>query len=126
MFQALKVIVTGLAASASFGVVATDADNLVRVKKTLLVDGAEETWSLRWESAPETVCGAEQREESLTCPCDGFAYGERGHLSLIRVKADGDSERLNLGRPFDSEFPSSESEAGVAVLRRWDPKYAGD
>ena len=61
-------------------------DPLIREQKTVVVDGQAETWQLRWASEPKSACGSEEADMSLTCPCDGFAYGEEGRLSLIRKR----------------------------------------
>ncbi len=52
----------------------------------------------------------------MTCPCNGFAFGERGNLVLIRKRPGQKEERLRLG-PLFSEAPV---EFGEAVLQRWD------
>lgn len=88
----------------------------------MVVDGVAETWRLQWELYPDVVCGADEAEMSLTCPCSGFAYGEEGRLTLVRTRPGADSERLELGPLFiHEELPGS----GPAVLRRWPPRPVG-
>src|SRR6185312_170165 len=74
---------------------------LVREQKTVIVDGKPETWRLQWDEKPTPACGAEDADISLTCPCSGFAYGEKAPLELVRVRADGKTERLELGSLFE-------------------------
>ena len=50
--------------------------SLVREEQTVSVDGVDETWRLQWATTPKPMCGADERDGSLTCPCMGFAYGE--------------------------------------------------
>lgn len=100
---------------------AADQAPIVRQQKAVMVDGKQEIWRLEWEGKPTVVCGADD-DTSLTCPCSGFAYGEQGKLVLVRVRADGQSERLDLGPLFKGNFPVS---GGQAALQRWSPQYEG-
>jgi hypothetical protein len=104
---------------------AADRASLVREQKTVMVNGSPEIWRLQWESKPTTLCGAEDAEMSLTCPCSGFAYGEQGKLALIRIRADGSHERLELGSLFQKDSPVLGMSGGSAVLQRWAPRLSG-
>ena len=55
---------------------------IIREEAKVLVDGHEEVWRLQWETEPKALCGLEDVEISLMCPCQGFAYAEKGRLSL--------------------------------------------
>jgi hypothetical protein len=80
----------------------------IRESKRLVIDGVEETWSLEWMSAPQPAC----RDAVIACPCEGFAYAERGKLDLVRSRDGSPFERMNLSELFlDS----------VAILPRWTP-----
>src|ERR1700676_1146204 len=72
----------------------------IREQKTVLVDGVKEIWQLRWATRPKSICGAKDAETSLACPCSGFAYGEEGKLSLVRLRPHGLRETLDLGPLF--------------------------
>jgi hypothetical protein len=100
-------------------------DPLIRQQKTIVVDGVEEVWQLRWEKPPEPICAADDAESSLTCPCTGFAYGEQGNLTLIRDRPGSPSESLVLG-PFFVDPGFGGHSPGASVVQRWQPVYDGD
>lgn len=59
----------------------------------------------------------------ITCPCSGFAYGERGILDLVRHSEGRGDERFALTplfqvgeSPISGEIPPNSTEA---VLQRW-------
>ncbi|HWF08491.1 MAG TPA: hypothetical protein VG297_08500 [Bryobacteraceae bacterium] len=80
----------------------------------IVVGGIKETWELRWKDPPKPAC--EPREDSLTCPCTGFAYGEGGDLWLVRMRGAKEIDRLDL-TPL---FAGAEINVGdIAVLPRW-------
>ena len=83
---------------------------LVREEQEIVVDGHKEVWQLRWATAPEAFCSP--KLISLTCPCLGFAYGESGDLSLIRLRDGAEIDRMHL-----TQFFSEERER--AMLQRW-------
>jgi hypothetical protein len=57
---------------------------------------------------------------AITCPCSGFAYGQSGKLSLIRLRGGREVERMDLGPLFvSSDLPEKEGVEGQAVLARW-------
>jgi hypothetical protein len=87
---------------------------LVREEQPVMVDGTEEVWRLTWKSAPKPFCD----DETLapTCPCNGFAYGERGDLDLVRLRRGIEIDRLNLTPLFkgtDGIISVTEDEAAV-------------
>jgi hypothetical protein len=61
---------------------------------------------------------------SVTCPCSGFAYGEKGKLALERLLDGRRVERLDL-TPY---FVQNQDVTGfdAAVVRRWDPEFGRD
>jgi hypothetical protein len=83
---------------------------LVREEQTVVVDGVSETWRLQWAAKPKPAC--KPSEDSLTCPCEGFAYGEAGDLFLVRLRNGHQIDRLRLTR-FFTEW------SGAAVVQRW-------
>lgn len=95
----------------------------LREQKTITVGGRAEQWSLVWESRPQSICGPQDVEMAITCPCTGFAYGEMGKLSLVRAAGGREIERMALG-PLFSELPETGSE-GLAAMQ-WRPMRDGD
>jgi hypothetical protein len=91
---------------------------LIREEHKVMVHGAEELWRLEWTGRPKPACSPDQ-PEWMTCPCSGFAFGERGDLVLVRDRPGIDVERLELAPLFRGEFDGP-GYAGEAVLRRWD------
>jgi hypothetical protein len=92
---------------------------VIREEHAVLVDGVEERWRLEWVSPPKPVCSPDDSEEWRTCPCTGFAFGERGNLVLVRKKPGQADERFDLNKLF-AEGLDAPAEPGEAVLRRWD------
>lgn len=88
---------------------------ILREKATVVVDGVEETWRLEWLGPPKPVCDPDD-DGWMTCPCEGFAFGESGDLQLVRERDGRTEEVLHLTPFFDNE----ERPAYGAVLRRWD------
>lgn len=82
----------------------------VREAQDIVVDGARETWQLQWRTSPKPYC--EPSANALTCPCVGFAYGEAGNLSIVRLRGNVEIDRLEL-TPFFTEL------SGVAAIQRW-------
>ena len=81
----------------------------IREEQTITTGGVKETWRLEWKSVPKPYC--EPSEESLTCPCEGFAFGEIGNLFLVRLRNGTVIDRLHLTPLF--------GETEGAVLQRW-------
>jgi len=91
---------------------------VIREEHKVLVDDVEELWQLQWTSAPKPACSPVQ-PEWVTCPCNGFAFGESGDLALVRKRPEHEDERLELGQFFDEKLDVP-AKKGEAVLRRWD------
>ncbi|HEX7600595.1 MAG TPA: hypothetical protein VF316_03275 [Polyangiaceae bacterium] len=85
---------------------------VVREEKEVDVEGVKETWRLEWKAAPVPTC---IDDSFYTCPCAGFAYGEKGDLDLVRARLGEPEERLRLNALF------LESDA---VIPRWAPSDA--
>jgi len=93
------------------------AQAVVREEKPVVVDGVTEVWRLVWKHPPKPACGPEDAV-SFTCPCAGFAFGERGKLDVVRLRQGHEVERLPLAPLFEgSDWPADN---GDAVLQRWD------
>lgn len=90
---------------------------VVREEKPVIVDGATEVWRLVWKHAPKPACSPDDAV-SFTCPCTGFAYGERGQLDLVRKKDGREIDRLPLTPLFDA-VPTNPPEA---VVQRWETR----
>ncbi len=90
----------------------------VRETAQVNLGASRETWSLEWRGAPEPGCGPKD-PSAFTCECRGFAYGEKGVLELVRRRADGAEDRLDLSRYFEPPF------APGPVIPRW-PQHDGD
>jgi hypothetical protein len=85
---------------------------LVREEQSVMVDGTEEVWRLKWKSVPKPFCDDATRPP--TCPCTGFAPGERGDLDLIRLRRGTEIDRFNLTKLFKgSSISGTEVEAAV-------------
>lgn len=91
---------------------------VVREEREIIVDGLKEQWRLEWLNSPQPSCTPDELDW-MTCPCMGFAFGERGAMALVRKRGSAEEERF----PFDSLFSAgydTPGEPGEAVLRRWD------
>jgi hypothetical protein len=73
-------------------------------------------------SAPKPVCEVGP-EGSLTCPCDGFAYGEGGDLAVVRLRNGKEIDHLDITPYFQARF---HGEGQMAVVQRWAPDYDHD
>src|SRR5205085_690506 len=79
--------------------------------------GVREIWRLVWEAPPKPACAA-GTADWYTCPCIGFAFGERGRLDLVRLRGGHEVERMSLAPLFDED----ETDApGEVTLRRVEP-----
>jgi hypothetical protein len=86
----------------------------VREEQAIVINGVTETWQLKWLASPKEVC--EPSDTSLTCPCEGFAYGEGGDLDLVRLRNGAEIDRLHVTPLFEEEFGGT---GRVAILQRW-------
>jgi hypothetical protein len=97
-------------------VLTLSAQPVVREEQKVRVNGVEEVWRLVWKSPPKPVC-APGDEDSSTCPCYGFAFGEAGDLDLVRLRAGREVERLALTPLFEQTEHPGEG----AALQHWLP-----
>lgn len=93
----------------------------IREEQSVVVGGVAELWRLKWRTPPKPVC--EPNQDSLTCPCEGFAYGEAGHLTLVRLRGGTEVDHLDLAPFFDADLVEA---GGLAVVQRWEPDYDKD
>ena len=104
---------------------ALPSDPLVRERVEVTISGVKEQWTLRWEAPPKPYCDIP--EDAMTCPCDGFGYGEAGSLSLIRERAGLPKEKLLLDPMFsDGTGPSTSSILLKTPYQEVDGGYSGD
>jgi len=89
--------------------------SLLREEKSVVVDGVSEVWRLVWKHAPTPVCTPDDAD-AFTCPCSGFAFGEKGQLDLVRIRDGNEVERLAL-TPLFRDVPADPPEA---VVQRWE------
>lgn len=122
------LVVAGVASAAELPLSLPDPDSprdsrpVIREERSVLVDSSSERWALEWLSPPEPVCTPEEDPDGwMTCPCSGFAFGEQGHLALVRHRREQKDETLVL----DSFFDAVVAKLGTAVLQRW-PVRLGD
>lgn len=90
----------------------------LREDDVIKIGGITEHWKLIWQSQPSLICVPEGDDamDWYTCPCMGYAFGERGALDLIRTQPGKDDEIFHLTPLFtDSEVPAD----GQAALQRW-------
>ncbi len=113
---AFSLIALALVTSAASGAI-------VRESRQVVIAGKTEQWQLVWEAAPKPICGPDDPEMAMTCPCSGFAYGEMGNLTLQRKRGGKVIDRLALG-PFFEDLPASDSD-GLAAMQ-WRPFRLGD
>ena len=95
-----------------------DVASLVREERIVTVDGVKETWRLVWHGAPEPECDA-AGIGWFTCPCMGFAFGEKGDLDLVRLREGREVERLPLTPLFGAGSDESVKVGLKVVLPRF-------
>jgi hypothetical protein len=93
----------------------------IREEQAIVVNRATEIWRLEWKTDPKPACGPV--DDSLTCPCTGFAYGEAGALDLVRLESGREIDSLSLTDLFDEGSPNDPPEA---ILQRWKPESPQD
>lgn len=113
LILSLAVTAPGLAAPATY----------LREQRTVAVNGAAESWQLVWQGKPQSMCGPEDLEMAVTCPCTGFAYGEVGKLALVRKRGGQQVDSMDLG-PLFADLPFDHSD-GLAAMQ-WRPMAPRD
>ncbi len=96
---------------------AAEPADLVREQHVVQVNGVSETWKLEWDALPAPACGPDDVSVAMACPCSGFAYGEAGKLSLVRLRRGAAREVLDLTGFFKTS--SAPVDGNLAVLQRW-------
>jgi hypothetical protein len=81
---------------------------IFRDDEDLTLDGVKENWRLEWAKAPVPECMA--ADTFYTCPCDGFAFGEKGTMDLVRTVPGKPDERLRLDPLFSDKD---------TIMQRW-------
>jgi len=102
--------------------------DVVREERVITVNGVGETWQLVWEGKPLPVCGPDEIDMAITCPCAGLAYGEHGRLALVRRRDGQEVERMDL-RPLFGQFDGPGLDGypdDGATLQRWPANFMSD
>jgi len=111
-----KFVLFSFAILTSITAFAESPKPIIREERKIIIDGVEERWRLEWVNTTSPACAPPDNPDWMICPCNGFAFGERGDLVLVRKKPGQKEEHLRLG-PLFSEAPA---DIGEAVLQRWD------
>lgn len=99
-FAGAGAIVLGAGCSPA-GATVPDPATLIREERPVTIDGVKETWRLVWQEPPQPECDAADLGW-FSCPCTGFAFGEKGDLDLVRLRDGREVERLPLTPFFDA------------------------
>jgi hypothetical protein len=86
---------------------------VIREEQQVNIDGVDETWRLQWDHTPHPRCTPASDEGWATCPCNPFAFGEAGRLSLIRLRNGVEYERLKLTGYFTEDDVKNGTEAAL-------------
>jgi hypothetical protein len=114
----LKYVMCIVAILVGISAFAENPAPVVREEHKVVVEGVEEHWRLEWAGPTSPVCSPDEPDVWMTCPCSGFAFGERGNLVLVRKKPGGEEERLALSQLFGEKYDQT-GEGEGAILRRW-------
>ncbi|MGO9569612.1 MAG: hypothetical protein ACLP5H_18940 [Desulfomonilaceae bacterium] len=115
----LKYLICLVVLLGGISALAEDPTPVIREEHKVIVDGIEEHWRLEWASPPNPACFPDEPDVWSTCPCNGFAFGERGDLVLVRKEPGQEEERFQLTQLFNGEFDAP-GNVGEVILRRWD------
>lgn len=102
---------------------AASPPEFLREARSVKLNGQTEQWKLVWQGRPRPICGPQNVDMAITCPCTGFAYGEMGKLALVRTVGGREIDRMALG-PLFAELPESNAD-GLAAMQ-WRPMRSGD
>src|SRR4051812_39854616 len=90
---------------------------VIREESHINIQNIREVWRLEWKQQPTPFCMPDTADEAwLSCPCDGFAFGEAGQLELVRFRNNRAIDRLSLSG-FFVDYDN-------AVLPRWELRRA--
>jgi hypothetical protein len=94
---------------------AVGAENsFIREERHISINRVDEVWRLQWDRKPHSYCTPSVDESWSTCPCNPFAFGEAGPLSLVRIRDGSEYERLKLTGYFtENEEDTSGTEAAL-------------
>ena len=81
-----KLILFGVVLLPNATAFAESPKPIIREERNIVIDGVEERWRLEWVSTPSPACAPPVEPGWMNCPCEGFAFGERGDLVLVRKK----------------------------------------
>src|SRR5438309_666465 len=87
----------------------------VREETQVTVSGVHEIWRLQWKEPPQPECDT-SGGIWVVCGCNGFAFGERGELDLVRIRDGQEYDRLALSPLFvDNDLDLGK----LAVVQKW-------
>jgi len=100
---------------------AAPGKEVVREERRVTIGGVQEVWRLVWRGAPrdDAMCGPQDPEMAITCPCSGVAYAQTGDLVLERQRPGAAPERMALAPLFAGSEMLSDAGGKAAVLPRW-------
>ena len=90
----------------------------IREEQEVVVGGLAEIWQLKWTTLPKSICGPTSADWS-TCPCAGFAFGETGHLTLLRMRGGTEIDHMDL-TPFCGQREMGNGR--LPIVQRWQPE----
>jgi hypothetical protein len=113
-------LLVSVIAAVALGGASTPPAEHIREQRTVTVGGVKEVWRLVWTGKPSLMCSPHEAEMAITCPCSGWAYGEAGDLSLVRLRDGKPVDRMRLGPLYGKyDYPAGEVAPGQAYLQRW-------
>ena len=111
-----RILLAGLAVVLFGG--ASSPGEWLREQQSVTVGGVAESWQLVWEGRPKPICGPQDVEMAITCPCTGFAYGEMGRAwHDIRFNADSAIKYYKSSIIITPGAFNSYSNLGLVYLR---------
>jgi hypothetical protein len=72
----------------------------LRERAEISLAGRKEVWQLIWLDKTQDACGPQDVLKALVATCNGFAYGQRGHLLLVRIVEGQPLDELVLDQFF--------------------------
>jgi len=114
----LKYIIYFITLLVAISAFAENYTPVIREQHKIIVNGVEENWRLEWIGPTKPACGPED-PGWMNCPCNGFAFGERGNLELVRSRPGEKEERMAIAPLFEygDDHPAGNQEA---ALLRWE------
>ncbi len=88
----------------------------IRQETEVSFNGKREVWQLKWLGEVKLgACTVSDAASAITCPCQGFAEAESGHLVLDRIVDGNFVERLDVSERL-KQLPG---DFGGILLPRW-------